>query len=250
MTQDSTVQAKDPRRDGEGAASNTIENEILARISPADLAVVMDHAEEVEFQVKHEVFDHDEPMDSVYFPLTGMLSLVIALKHGPMIEALTVGKEGFSGPAILNGVTTARYRGVCQIEGKFLAIKTEAFQALLENTPDLNRRLHRYSQYASDVTAQSAACNSIHTIEQRCARWLLITSDAIRSTQFSLTQEFLSQMLAVRRPGVNVAMRALARRELISHRYAQVTLLDVEGLREASCECYETIKTKARELLN
>lgn len=237
-------------RDCLSAAPHFSHNEILARLPEAELGAVLEHAEEIDLPVREIVFEHNQAMDRVYFPLTGMLSLVIVLKHGPMIEALTCGREGFSGPAILNDVDTSRYHAVVQIEGKFLAVRTPEFRTLVDTLPALRRRVHQYSQYASDVTAQSAACNSIHTIEQRCARWLLVTSSAIGSLEFSLTQEFLSQMLAVRRPGVNVAMRALSRRMLISHRYAQVTILDAEGLREASCECYETIKEKARELLN
>jgi len=239
-----------PRQSDTLATSASSPNDILAQLPDEELATLMDQSEEVEFAVKDQLFEYNEIMDRVYFPLTGMISLVIVLKNGTMIEALTVGREGFSGPAILNEVTKARYRAVCQIEGKFLAVRTNDFRSLVDKLPGLRRKVHRYAQYASDVTAQSVACNSIHTIEQRCARWLLITSDAIRNTEFSLTQEFLSQMLAVRRPGVNVAMRALARGELISHRYAKVTLLDIEGLRETSCECYGTIKERARELLD
>jgi hypothetical protein len=178
-----------------------------------------------------------------------MISLVIVLKNGPIIEAITVGREGFSALPLLNDVNTSRYRGVCQIAGKFLVLQATDFIQVLNSAPALEHRLRRYAQYSNDVTGQNAACNSIHTIEQRCARWLLITADAIGATEFNLTQEFLSQMLAVRRPGVNVAMRALARRELISHRYGKVTILDLVGLRLASCECYGTIAEKAKELL-
>jgi CRP-like cAMP-binding protein len=249
MTEPS-VRTHDPRRDGDTASPDISKNEILARLSHNDLAALLEVGEEVHFHVREQIFDSGDKIETVYFPLTGMVSMVIVLKHGPIIEAITVGKEGFTGVPLLNDVYTARFRGMCQIEGKMLAIKAEAFKTALAGLPDLRRRLQRYAQYSMDVVSQTAACNSTHTIEQRCARWLLITSDAIRSTEFSLTQEFLSQMLAVRRPGVNVAMRALARRELISHRYAKVTLMDVEGLREAACECYETIREKARELLN
>jgi CRP-like cAMP-binding protein len=210
----------------------------------------MEHAEEISFSIKHRLFDQGDTIEDVYFPLTGMISLVIVLEDGPTIEAMTVGKEGFVGLPLINDVSTARYRGVCQIEGKFLVLSAKDFVRIIETLPDLMRRLRRYSQFASDVVSQSAACNSVHTVEQRCARWLLISSDAVGSTEFALTQEFLSQMLAVRRPGVNVAMRALSRQLLVSHRYGKVTLLDVVGLKEASCECYATIRTKARELLN
>ncbi len=178
-----------------------------------------------------------------------MASLVIVLEDGTTVEALTVGREGFTAVPLLNAVRTARYKGICQVEGRFLALSAETFLSILDRLPDLSRRLHRYAQYASDVAAQSAACNGVHRLEQRCARWLLVTSDAIGSTTFNLTQEFLSQMLAVRRPGVTVAMASLAKKELISYRYRQVTLVDVPGLKETACECYATIRGRAEELL-
>ena len=236
-------------RPATAAAIDVSRNQILSSLTADELSLLMEHAEEVDFAVRHQVFDRGETIDGVYFPLTGMLSLVIVLKTGVMIEALTVGKEGFSGAPLLNDVRTSPYRGVCQIQGKFACFEADTFLSLVEKLPDLQRRLRRYAQFANDVVAQSAACNSIHTIEQRCARWLLITADAIGSNEFNLTQEFLSQMLAVRRPGVNVAMRALGRRELISHRYAKVTILDVAGLREAACECYAIITARGAELL-
>jgi CRP-like cAMP-binding protein len=99
------------------------------------------------------------------------------------------------------------------------------------------------------MVAQSAACNGVHTIEQRCARWLLITADATGNAAFDLTQEFLAQMLAVRRPGVTVAIGSLVKQGLVAKRYGNVALLDVDGLENVACECYATIRTKARELL-
>lgn len=225
-------------------------NNILSAMDSAELAALMEHAEEVSFPIKVKLFEQGDPIESVYFPLTGMVSLVIILEDGPDIEAMTVGKEGFVGLPLLNDVNTARYRGVCQIQGRFIVLSARTFMSLIDALPDLKRRLRRYSQFASDVVSQSAACNSVHSVEQRCARWLLISSDAIGSTELNLTQEFLSQMLAVRRPGVNVAMAALVRRQLVSQRYGKVTLLDVAGLKNASCECYATIRAKARELLN
>ena len=225
-------------------------NEILARIPAAERALILNHAEEVEFPLRHGMFEQGDPIDRVYFPISGMASLVIVLGDGTTIEALTVGREGFIGFPLLNQVTTARYKGICQIEGKFLAIDTAAFLSIIHHLPDLLRRLQRYAQYSSEVAAQTAACNSVHSVEQRCARWLLVTSDAIGTTAFNLTQEFLSQMLAVRRPGVTVTMTALAKRELITYKYGNVTLLDLRGLEKVSCECYETIKQKARELLS
>jgi CRP-like cAMP-binding protein len=226
-----------------------VQNEILSKLPAVELAAIMEHAEEILIPGREEMFLAGDLVERVYFPLTGMVSMVIVLGNGTTVEALTVGREGFVGVHLLNEVMPARYKGICQIEGTFIVLSAKAFLSIIGNLPDLSRRLHRYSQYAADVAAQSAACNSVHNVEQRCARWLLVTSDAIGSPSFNLTQEFLSQMLAVRRPGVSVAMTALARRGLVSYRYRKVTLLDVNGLKEMACECYATIRSKAKELL-
>jgi len=211
--------------------------------------MVVERAQVIHCRGREEMFPAVDVIKRVYFPLTGMASLVIVLEDGSTVEALTVGREGFIGVPLLNGVMTARYKGICQVEGDFLSLSAEAFLSIIDRLPNLSRRLHRYSQYASDVAAQSAACNGVHRVEQRCARWLLVTADAIGSATFNLTQEFLSQMLAVRRPGVTVAMASLAKKNLISYRYRQVTLLDVPGLKETACECYATIRGRAEELL-
>jgi CRP-like cAMP-binding protein len=238
-----------PAESGSSAPARRLQNEILSKIPGAELAIVIERAKEIHCRGREEMFLAGDVINRVYFPLTGMASLVIVLEDGSTVEALTAGREGFIGVPLLNGVMTARYKGICQVEGSFLALSADAFLSIIDRLPDLSRRLHRYSQYASDVAAQSAACNGVHRVEQRCARWLLVTSDAIASTTFNLTQEFLSQMLAVRRPGVTVAMASLAKKELISYRYRQVTLLDVPGLKETACECYATIKGRAEELL-
>jgi CRP-like cAMP-binding protein len=231
------------------ASPNSVLNEILSKLPDAELATIMEHGEEILVPGRQEMFQAGDVVENVYFPLTGMVSMVIVLGDGTTVEALTVGREGFVGVHLLNDVIPARYKGICQIEGNFIVMPAKKFLSIIGDLPDLARRLHRYSQYAADVAAQSAACNSVHTVEQRCARWLLVTSDAIGSPFFNLTQEFLSQMLAVRRPGVSVAMTALAKKGLVSYRYRKVTLLDVKGLKDTSCECYATIRSKAKELL-
>jgi hypothetical protein len=161
---------------------------------------------------------------------------------------MSVGREGFVGLPLFHGIKTYRSRGMCQIEGDFFEMSAKAFLEVLANAPKLEAQLHIYSQFSNEVLTQSAACNSTHLVEQRCARWLLSTADAVGQTTFNLTQEFLSQMLAVRRPGVTVAVGALERQGLISHRYGAVTIDDVQGLKQASCECYSTIQENAREL--
>jgi CRP-like cAMP-binding protein len=235
---------------GVDAPGKTPQNGILSKLPVSELAAIMEHAEETAFTLRQQLFEANDNLDRVFFPLTGMISLVNVLEDGTAIETMTAGREGFVGLSIVNGVSTAGCKGICQVAGNFLAVDAKRFAVVLVKAPDLNRRLHRYSQFAHEVVAQSAACNSVHHIEARCARWLLITSDAVASPTFDLTQEFLSQMLAVRRPGVTVAIGALSRQGLVSHRYGKISILDEEGLRKVSCECYRTIQEKASALLN
>jgi hypothetical protein len=178
-----------------------------------------------------------------------MASLVTVLADGGMVEAMAVGREGFVGLTVLHEANLSGYKGICQIEGDFLRLPSGAFYELVQKTPELRRHLLRYSEFCHQTIAQWAACNSVHLIEQRCARWIMITADSIGQTSFSLTQEFLSQMLSVRRPGVTVAVGALQRRGLISHHYGKVTILDEAGLRKAACECYQKVRERASQLL-
>ena len=230
-------------------AQQPSQNQILSKLPAAELAQITSQAEEMWCQLRQELFQQTEDVELVYFPLTGMASLLVVLANGTAIEAMTVGREGFVGVQLLSGVTSARYKGVCQIEGTFLVLRSEVFLSMIDGLPNLKRRLQRYSQYASEVLAQSAACNSVHAIRERCAKWLLITADAAGSNDFRLTQEFLSQMLGVRRAGVTEALKDLVQKGLLSKSYGQIKLVDVDGLKSAACECYETIRSKARELL-
>src|SRR5215210_7441622 len=228
----------------------TEKNLMLSRLPPTELKAILEISSQVGCDVREVLFATGQKIKNVYFPLTGMISLVTQLKDGSSVEAMTVGCEGFAGLPIFHGVPSARAHAMIQIKGFFLTMPSESFSRVLRQTPQLSAVLHRYSQLSQEAIAQSAACISMHLIEQRCARWLLITSDAVRSTEFPLTHEFLSQMLAVRRPGVTVAIGELERARLISHRYGRIAIIDKEGLEEAACECYRTIKDREMELLS
>jgi len=236
--------------DGVDAPASPASNLILGRLPENELALVVERAEQVSIALREELFEIRQPIEKVYFPLTGMTSLVTVLKDGTSLEGMTVGREGFVGLPLFHGITTHRSMGMCQIEGDFFEMSADDFVEMIAMAPKLQAQLHIYSQFATEVLTQSAACNGTHLVEQRCARWLLTTADAVGRTKFNLTQEFLSQMLAVRRPGVTVAVGALERQGLIAHRYGAVTILDVSGLKSASCECYGTIKENARELFS
>jgi CRP-like cAMP-binding protein len=224
-------------------------NNLLSKLPAEELAALLALSTHVEYDLRDVLSPSRQTIKNVYFPLTGMISLVTELKDGTTLESMTVGREGFAGLPLFHGVSTTPTMAMCQIEGAFLRMSAESFTGLLPNAPQLALLLHRYAQFAHEVVAQSAACNSMHLIEQRCARWLLISSDAVGSSKLGLTHEFLSQMLAVRRPGVTVAIGELEKLKLIEHRYGKVSILDKDGLERVACECYRTVKNRERELL-
>lgn len=231
-------------------APATAENNLIAKLPLPDVAAFLARAKRVSCALRESIFEVGERVDRVLFPISGMASLVTVLKDGTSLEAMAVGREGFVGLPLFHGIPVARSKGICQIEGEFYQMTPEDFVSLLTSSSELRRILHRYAQLSNEVIAQTAACNSMHLIEQRCARWLLLSADAVGRTDFGLTHEFLSQMLAVRRPGVTVAIGGLERQGLIEHRYGKVSLRDVEGLKKVACECYHTIAEKSRELMD
>ena len=235
---------------GDGTRAPAIQrNLLLARLPDSELDALLEDAEVIKPALRDVFAELHDPIEQVLFPITGMASLVTVLNDGTSLEAMTVGCEGFVGLALFHGLKKHTVKAMCQIEGEFYSIPTKSFQEVLSKSSALQSTLHRYSQYASEVLTQSAACNAMHLIEQRCARWLLTTCDAIGKKKFNLTQEFLSQMLAVRRPGVTVAMGGLERQGLISHRYGVVDIIDLDGLKRVSCECYKTISDRQNQLL-
>jgi CRP-like cAMP-binding protein len=225
-------------------------NGLLSKLPASELAALLEVSAYVDSDLREVFFASGAKIRNVYFPLTGMISLVTELKDGTSLESMTVGCEGFAGLPLFHGVATARTMAMCQIKGSFLRLSAESFTTLLTVAPQLSSLLHRYSQFAHEAVAQSAACNSMHLIEQRCARWLLISSDAVDSLEFGLTHEFLSQMLAVRRPGVTVAIGQLEKAKLIGTRYGKITIVDKAALERSACECYRTVKDRRKELLS
>jgi CRP-like cAMP-binding protein len=234
--------------DGAKAAAPAQSNLLVSRLPENEVALLLERGEQFTATLRQQFFELNEPIEKVYFPLTGMASLVTVLKDGTSLEGMTVGREGFVGLPLFHGIKRHRCECMCQIDGDFLELGADDFLEIIPDAPKLQQQLHIYSQFAHEVLTQSAACNGTHLVEQRCARWLLSTADAVGRTSFNLTQEFLSQMLAVRRPGVTVAVGTLVRQGLISHRYGAVSILDVTGLKHAACECYGTIKESAQEL--
>lgn len=239
-----------PADPAETLSVRAAKNNLLSKLPGDELAALLALSTAVECSLRNVLTPSGARIKNVYFPLTGMISMVTELKDGTSLESMTVGREGFVGLALFHGVDSTPTVAMCQIEGAFLRLSADSFKEFLPKAPQLEKLLHKYSQFAQEVVAQSAACNTMHLIEQRCARWLLISSDAVASSELGLTHEFLSQMLAVRRPGVTVAIGALEKAKLIEHRYGSISILDKDGLEKAACECYRTLKDRERELLS
>jgi hypothetical protein len=197
----------------------------------------------VTLEGKDPVWEANQPIRNVYFPETAVISLVTLLDAGS-IEAITIGNDGFVGLPVYHGPGETVTRANCQMPGTSWRMSAADFMKLLPEMPELARALDRYSQLVIETISQSAACNRVHVIEERCARWLLMSQDRVASDEIPLTQEFLAQMLGVRRPGVTVAIGILERAGLIAHGRGRITVTDRKGLEAASCECYAAIKRR------
>jgi len=236
-------------RSAEGAPA-TIRNNLLKLLPANELEAVLAPAEQVTVESKQVIFRRQEPIAYVHFPHNCVISLVTNLEDGNSVEAMTIGADGFAGLAVFHGVESSRLTAIGQISGEAHRIPTSEFQRLARECDSLNRLLHRYSQYVFETVSQSAACNRMHVIEQRCARWLLMSQDRVGRNQFDLTQEFLAEMLGVRRPGVTVAMGTLEKAGLISHGRGRIAVVDRPGLEKVACECYRVIKERQKQLLS
>jgi CRP-like cAMP-binding protein len=227
-----------------------IRNHLLNLLPESELDAVLSVAETVEIRAKQLIWRRGEEMPFIHFPHDCVISLVTELEDGSSVEAMTVGSDGFAGLAVFHGLPSSRLTAIGQISGTAHRIPSAAFRRLIDECDELNRILHRYSQFVFETVAQSAACNRMHVIEQRCARWLLMSEDRVGRNHFDLTQEFLAEMLGVRRPGVTVAMGALEKAGLISHARGRIAVVDRPGLEQAACECYGAVARRQRELLS
>jgi CRP-like cAMP-binding protein len=230
------------------AAAARTRNKILHLLSPKELEAVLDRSETVTIESQEIIFRRREPISYAYFPDNCVISLVTEMEDGDAVEAMTIGNDGFVPLAAFHEVPSSWLKAIGQITGEAWRIPADDFTELTRKFDGLHLLMHRYSQFVFETVSQSAACNRLHVIEQRAARWLLMSEDRVGRNQFDLTQEFLAEMLGVRRPGVTVAMGVLERAGLIAHGRGNITVVDRAGLEKVACECYRAIKARQREL--
>jgi CRP-like cAMP-binding protein len=215
---------------------------LLDKLPEPDYLTISADLELVKMGLRHMVYERDEPVEYAYFPTTCVLSLVTEMSNGQTVEVATVGNEGMSGlPLFLQTRRTSEHRSFCQIPGESLRIPAEAFMAGFDRVASLRQLLQRYTMTLFAQVAQSSACNRLHPIEQRCARWLLLTHDRVGTDQFPLTQDFLAQMLGVQRTSVNAVAQTLSEAGAIRYVRGVISVVDRSKLEAASCECYEVI---------
>ena len=225
-----------------------IPNLFLAALPKDDLNRLRPHLEVMEMPVRKILFETGQPIPHLYFPNSGMISLLIPLEDGALLEVGVVGKEGFAGLAALLGAETAAHTSMVQMPGTGARIKTDIMRQKMQRSPALLSRVLRYAQALHVQVSQTAVCNVHHNLQERLARWLLMAHDRAASETLPLTQEFISMMLGVRRPGVTVAATILQQTGAISYTRGRITVLDRKRLEETSCECYNMVKEQFDQL--
>jgi CRP-like cAMP-binding protein len=228
---------------------NLIQNQLLSVIPTEEYERLLPHLETVALTLKHIIYAPNEPIEYVYFPKSGMISLVNITEDGRTVEAATVGNEGMVGIPVFLRTDRMPGQAIVQIVGNALRMKADIFKREVLPGSQLYNLLLRYTQALLNQISQSVACYSLHSVEQRCCRWLLVTHDRVKADQFSLTQELLSQMLGVRRASVSEVANTLQKQGLIRYSRGKMTILDRQGLEAASCECYRVVKEECDRLL-
>ena len=224
-------------------------NHLLAALPRAEYARLRPHLQVVHRPIHARLYAPDEPIAHVYFPLSGIASMVATMRDGATVEVGTTGNEGFVGLPALLGVASTPFLTLVQAAGDFARLPLAAFRAACGPATHLHGLLDRYAHALFTLAGQSGACNRLHTVGTRCARWLLLTHDRLGADTFPLTHEYLGQMLGVRRASVTLAAGGLARAGLLTYHRGIVTIRDRAGLEAASCECYGAIRDEfARQL--
>jgi CRP-like cAMP-binding protein len=224
-------------------------NRLLASLQKKDRELLDNALEPIALKLRDVLYEVEEPIRAVYFVTSGVASIISIDADGRSIEVATIGNEGMVGIPVILGAKRTPGRAFCQVPGSALRMPAERFREALDRSPSLLAVLLRYTQSFINQLAQNASCFQLHSIDQRCARWLLMTHDRMASDDFLLTQEFLAQMMGVRRASVNTTAGVFQEAGFIRYARGRITMLDRAGLESAACECYATFRLDADRLL-
>lgn len=231
------------------ADAGQIENQILKSIPPGELNLIRPHLERVQLPHQHILHEAGERIEFAYFLNDGLASLVVLTSDGHSVEVAIVGREGLVGTPLVVGLDRGPYRSIMQIQGSAVRIKSNVLEELMRGAPEFRLMLNRYVLVQGLQIAQIAACNRLHEIEQRLARWLLMCQDRVGSDVLPVTHEFLAQMLGSGRPSVSLAAGILQKAGFIENLRGTVRIVNRKQLESAACECYRIIHQFNRTLV-
>jgi CRP-like cAMP-binding protein len=230
------------------AAGKPVSNKILLSISDSEYKSLRPHLEYVRLPNHLVLHESGGKLEFAYFPNRGLISLVVVMKDGKTAEAGVVGNEGFTGTPAVVGLSRSLLRAVVQVTGDGFRIKVGPLQNTLESTPHLRMLLNRYAAIRGMQVAQTAACNRLHEVKQRLARWLLMTQDRVDSGALPITHDFLATMLGTDRPSVSLAAGVLQKKGIIEYTRGAVKIVNRKKLEAFACECYGVVRQYDGEL--
>ncbi|MEJ8571448.1 Crp/Fnr family transcriptional regulator [Microbaculum marinum] len=231
------------------SSSNQYANRLLRNMSANALALIGPGLEATRLNLHQSLREPGEKIDYVYFPESGVISLVSPMLNGHAPELASVGREGLVGCVAAVGSHEAYSRWLVQVPGTALRCPAKRLERAFDENAGLRQYVVCYLEAFLTQTMQSVACNAIHPVEARCARWILMMRDRSDQDELPLTQEFLAEMLSVHRSSVVLANRSLQNAGFIRQRRGTIAVIDREGLEEASCECYRMVRNRFEALL-
>lgn len=226
-----------------------LDNKLLTALSSKTYKRLAPQLDAVEFPLGKILYHPKQIIDYVYFPRFTAVSMVNIFEDGSMVEVGVIGREGVVGASLLSGDDISQHQAIVQIADGGWRLKAKAFKREMESNGELAGLTRRYTQALFTQVSQTAACNRMHPIVQRLARWLLLMQDRMESDTLNLTHEFIATMLGARRAGVSIAASALQKAGIIKYRRGTVTILDQKMLEDASCECHRVVRDEYRRLL-
>ena len=225
-------------------SSNGPRNRLLLALPSRDLKRLMPELEHIRCQREQVLMDADSSLDHVFFPDSGVVSVVAVYANGSVIEMATIGREGCTGMQAFFGAKTSSVRLLVQIPGSAAKMSRATFARAMESMPSFRNLMSAYVHAFLEQVLVSVACNGAHSLKERLARWLLMMRDRTDEDVLQITQRLLAEMLGVQRPTITNAIRELERADLIAPGRRQVTILDREGLMAVSCECYQQVRMR------
>ena len=219
-------------------------NRLLAGVSGEELARLLPNLELVQLKLGDVIYESGERMGDVYFPTTGIISLLYIMENGSSAEIGVVGNDGMVGIAIFMGGDTTPNRAVVQSAGNSFKMKAELMKDEFTRGGRFHNLCLRYTQALITQISQTAVCNRLHSVDQQLCRWLLLSHDRLPSDRLIMTQDLIANMLGVRREGITHAAKRLQKARYISYVRGDMTILDRKGLESNVCECYSVVRAE------